>query len=50
MPLGMIKAYHTTTKDVYEKIKADGYIRPRRRLREFGEHGYGFESRLGCRR
>ena len=39
----MIKAYHTTTKDVYEKIKADGYIRPRRRLREFGEHGYGFE-------
>ena len=39
----MLKAYHTTTRDVYEKIKVDGYIRPRRRLREFGEHGYGFK-------
>lgn len=38
----MIKAYHTTTQATYAQIKADGYLKPRSRPREFGDTGYGF--------
>ena len=39
----MIKAYHCTTKEAFEQIKLDSYLKPLRRLRELGEAGYGFK-------
>ena len=40
----MIKACHITSKENFEAIQRDGFIRPRSQPRRFGEQGGGFAA------